>query len=48
MIKFPKFKNLEDLWNLEKLSNTLSVEVIKKRKKKKKKKKKKIISEIIE
>ena len=31
MIKIPKFNNLESLWNLEKLSNTLSVQVIKKK-----------------
>ena len=28
MIKFPKFNNLENLWNLEKFLNSLSVEVI--------------------
>ena len=28
MIKFPKFNNLENLWNLEKLLNNLSVQVI--------------------
>ena len=33
MIKFPKYNNLK---NLEKLSNTLSVQVIKKKKKKNK------------
>ena len=31
MTKFPKFNNLENLWNLDKLSNTLSVRVIKKK-----------------
>ena len=30
MIKFSKFNNLENLWNFKKLSNTLSVQVIKK------------------
>ena len=34
MIKFSKFNNSENLWNVEKLSNTLSVQVIKKKKKK--------------
>ena len=28
MIKFPKFSNLQNLWNLEKLSNTLNFQVI--------------------
>ena len=28
---FPKFNNLENLWNSEKFSNTLSVQVIKKK-----------------
>ena len=28
MIKFPKFNNLENLWNSEKFLNTLSVQVI--------------------
>ena len=28
MMEFPKFNNLENLWNLEKISNTLSVQVI--------------------
>ena len=28
---FLKFNNLENLWNLEKLTNTLSVQVIKKK-----------------
>ena len=28
---FPKFKNLENLWNLEKLSITSSVQVIQKK-----------------
>ena len=31
MIKFPKFNNLENLWNLEKFTNTLSVQVIQKK-----------------
>ena len=31
MTKFPKFKNLENLSNSEKLSNTLSVQVITKK-----------------
>ena len=34
MIKFPKFNNLENTWNLKKLSNTLSVQGIKKNTKK--------------
>ena len=34
MIKFSNFNNLETLQNLEKLSNTLSVQVIKKNNKK--------------
>ena len=36
MIKVPKFNNLENLWNSENLSNTLSVQVIKKKITKKK------------
>ena len=28
MIKFPKFNNLDNLWTSEKLSDTLSVQVI--------------------
>ena len=31
MIKFPKFNNLENVWNSEKLSNIWSVKVIKKK-----------------
>ena len=44
-IKFPKFNNLENLWNSEKLSNTLSVQLIKK---KKKKTENKFVNKIIE
>ena len=36
MIKFLKFNNSENLWNFEKSSNTLNVQVIKKNNKKNK------------